>query len=71
MTAPAENHADSPVRLVGRTGRIWTIADPGPPPSKLSPFQQREARARLAAGDALVDIARTCGVSHTTISRLR
>jgi DNA invertase Pin-like site-specific DNA recombinase len=39
-------------------------------PSKLSPHQQREAIARRHAGEALTDIARTFGVSHTTIGRL-
>jgi DNA invertase Pin-like site-specific DNA recombinase len=33
--------------------------------------QQREAMARREAGEALTDIARTFGVSHTTIGRLR
>jgi DNA invertase Pin-like site-specific DNA recombinase len=40
-------------------------------PSKLNRNQQREALARRDAGEALTDIARTFGVSHTTISRLR
>ena len=39
-------------------------------PPKLNRDQQREARARLDAGDTLTDIARTFGVSHTTIMRL-
>jgi DNA invertase Pin-like site-specific DNA recombinase len=39
-------------------------------PSKLTPHQQREAVARRDAGEALTDIARTFGVSHTTIGRL-
>jgi DNA invertase Pin-like site-specific DNA recombinase len=39
-------------------------------PSKLTPHQQREAIARRDAGEALTDIARTYGVSHTTIGRL-
>jgi DNA invertase Pin-like site-specific DNA recombinase len=39
-------------------------------PSKLSPHQRREAVARRDAGEALTDIARTFGVSHTTIGRL-
>ncbi len=38
---------------------------------KLSPFQIAEAIRRREAGESLVDIARTYGVSHTTISRLR
>jgi hypothetical protein len=32
--------------------------------------QQQEARARHEAGEAMVDIARTFNVSHSTISRL-
>jgi hypothetical protein len=39
-------------------------------PSALNRDQQREALARREAGEALTDIARTFGVSHTTISRL-
>jgi DNA invertase Pin-like site-specific DNA recombinase len=39
-------------------------------PSKLTPHQQREALARREAGEALTAIARTYGVSHTTIMRL-
>ena len=39
-------------------------------PSKLTPHQRREAIARRDAGEALMDIARTFGVSHTTIGRL-
>jgi DNA invertase Pin-like site-specific DNA recombinase len=38
---------------------------------KLTPHQRREALARREAGEALTDIARTFGVSHSTISRLR
>lgn len=41
----------------------------GRPPA-LTPHQQREALARREAGEALTDIARTFGVSHTTIGRL-
>jgi DNA invertase Pin-like site-specific DNA recombinase len=37
---------------------------------KLNTHQQREALARRAAGEALVDIARSYAVSHSTISRL-
>src|SRR5215216_6729519 len=40
----------------------------GRPPA-LNHTQQREALARRDAGEALTDIARTFGVSHTTISR--
>ena len=36
----------------------------------LTPHQQQEALARRAAGEALVDIARSYAVSHSTISRL-
>jgi DNA invertase Pin-like site-specific DNA recombinase len=36
----------------------------------LTAHQQSEARARRAAGETLVDIARTFNVSHSTISRL-
>jgi len=39
-------------------------------PCALNPHQQREARARRDAGDTLSDIARSYGVSHTTIMRL-
>jgi DNA invertase Pin-like site-specific DNA recombinase len=39
--------------------------------SALNLDQQREALARIEAGDALTDIARTFGVSHTTIARLK
>jgi DNA invertase Pin-like site-specific DNA recombinase len=37
---------------------------------KLTLHQQREALARRAAGEALVDIARSYAVSHSIISRL-
>jgi len=39
-------------------------------PPKLTPHQRREAIARLDAGEAQIDVARTFGVSHTTIGRL-
>jgi DNA invertase Pin-like site-specific DNA recombinase len=39
--------------------------------SALNHNQQREALVRIDAGDALTDIARTFGVSHTTITRLK
>jgi DNA invertase Pin-like site-specific DNA recombinase len=42
----------------------------GRPPA-LNRDQQSEALARREAGEALTDIARTFGVSHTTIGRLR
>ena len=38
---------------------------------KLSPHQQREAVARRSAAEPLMEIARTFGVHHSTISRLR
>jgi DNA invertase Pin-like site-specific DNA recombinase len=37
---------------------------------KLTAHQQREALERRARGEALVDIARSYAVSHSTISRL-
>jgi DNA invertase Pin-like site-specific DNA recombinase len=37
---------------------------------KLTVHQQQEALARRASGEALVDIARSYAVSHSTISRL-
>ena len=37
---------------------------------KLTQYQRQEALARRAAGEALTDIGRTFGVSHSTISRL-
>ena len=37
---------------------------------KLTLHQQQEALARRSAGEALVDIARSYAVSHSTISRL-
>jgi DNA invertase Pin-like site-specific DNA recombinase len=40
-------------------------------PPKLNAHQRLEALARRDAGEALTDIARTFGVSHPTISRLR
>ena len=39
-------------------------------PSKLTRYQQREAIERRDRGETLTDIARSYGVSHTTISRL-
>jgi len=39
-------------------------------PPKLTPHQQQEALERRERGDTLMDIARTYGVSHTTIARL-
>jgi DNA invertase Pin-like site-specific DNA recombinase len=40
-------------------------------PFKLNRDQRREALARREAGEPLADIARTFGVAHTTILRLR
>jgi Helix-turn-helix domain len=37
---------------------------------KLTVHQRQEALARRANGEALVDIARSYAVSHSTISRL-
>jgi hypothetical protein len=39
----------------------------GRPPA-LNAYQRQEALARRDAGESLTDIARTYGVSHTTIS---
>lgn len=39
-------------------------------PRKLTPHQQREALARLAAGEGVVSVARSYAVSHATIVRL-
>jgi DNA invertase Pin-like site-specific DNA recombinase len=39
--------------------------------SALNQNQQREALVRIEAGEALTDIGRTFGVSHTTIARLK
>ena len=39
-------------------------------PSKLSPFQQREARKRLATGESPRAIGRSYGVHRSTIERL-
>jgi DNA invertase Pin-like site-specific DNA recombinase len=38
-------------------------------PLKLDAYQREEARRRRDAGETLVDIARTYGVSHMTIAR--
>jgi DNA invertase Pin-like site-specific DNA recombinase len=41
-------------------------------PPKLTPHQRREAIARRDAGfETLTDIARSCNVNHSRISRLR
>jgi helix-turn-helix resolvase-like protein len=39
-------------------------------PHKLTPHQRQEALARREAGETLMDVARSYGVSHPTISRL-
>jgi DNA invertase Pin-like site-specific DNA recombinase len=39
-------------------------------PHSLSPYQRQEAMTRRDAGETLVEIARSYGVSHSTISRL-
>jgi DNA invertase Pin-like site-specific DNA recombinase len=39
-------------------------------PHKLSPFQRKEALARVERGEVHADIARSYGVSRSTISRL-
>src|SRR5262249_33577647 len=39
-------------------------------PLKLTAFQIKEALARRVAGEAMADIGRSYGVSHSTISRL-
>jgi len=39
-------------------------------PMKLTAFQIKEALARRSAGEAMADIGRSYGVSHSTISRL-
>ena len=39
-------------------------------PSKLTPHQRQEARARLEAGETQADIARSYAVDATTIGRL-
>ena len=39
-------------------------------PAKLSPFQQREARKRLEAGESPRTIGRSYGVHRSTIERL-
>ncbi len=38
---------------------------------KLTPHQRREALSRRAAGEPIVEIARSYAVSHSTISRLK
>jgi DNA invertase Pin-like site-specific DNA recombinase len=40
-------------------------------PPKLTPHQRQEAMARRERGDTLTNIARTYGVAHSTILRLR
>lgn len=62
------------IRSRTATGRVEAMARGvrmGRKP-KLSEHQRREALARVAKGEeAIRDIARSYGVSHSTISRLR
>ena len=39
-------------------------------PLKLNAYQRWEALARREAGETLMDIARSCGISHPAIMRL-
>jgi hypothetical protein len=66
-------HCDAVVHLIGD----MTGSAPGElalralgRPHKLTPHQRQEALARREAGETLMDIARSYGVSHPTISRL-
>lgn len=40
-------------------------------PSKLTPYQKKQALARKAKGDRVTDVARDLGVHHSVISRLK
>jgi DNA invertase Pin-like site-specific DNA recombinase len=40
-------------------------------PTKLTPHQRREAIARLNAGEAVTEIARTFGIDRATVYRLQ
>jgi hypothetical protein len=54
--------------VIAPSDRTWLQAYARPPTRNSD--QQREAIARREAGEALTSIARTFGVSHTTIGRL-
>jgi transposase-like protein len=41
------------------------------PPEKLSAHQRREAMDRIAAGEAVAEVARTFGIDRATVYRLR
>jgi DNA invertase Pin-like site-specific DNA recombinase len=71
MSALAE---DERLRIIKRTGEGRKLAMAkgvrmGRKP-KLTPHQQKEARQRLAKGEATRDLAASYGVSRSTISRL-
>src|SRR5262249_4814680 len=61
------------IRVRTGEGRVRPEAQGGDMgrPFKLNRHQRQEALARRDAGEALTDIARTFGVHHTTIGRLR
>jgi DNA invertase Pin-like site-specific DNA recombinase len=40
-------------------------------PMKLSPHQRREAMDRIAAGEAVAEVARTFGIDRATVYRLK
>jgi DNA invertase Pin-like site-specific DNA recombinase len=48
----------------GKGGEVW------PEAPKLAAHQIAEVKARREAGEALSDVGRSYGVSHSTISRL-
>lgn len=53
-----------------RTGEGWARGVKTGRKPKLTPRQRSEALARIEAGEAMRDIARSYNVAHTTISRL-